>query len=168
MTLEERIADDLVHGDLGTAKRRLASRLRNTGYDGDLLARLGRLCWDMHDPVEAGRFWLFADVEGPEVDEAVEQFVRRYGNDHRSLASQLPSVVRRADKTVFSGDIRGRLERLGLADVVSLAHVVPPTVSGPAGFRYTLFTIGCFVVTVFGVLMFVVGISTTFEYLFKK
>ena len=60
MSALQRAEEDVKRGDYGLARQRLISYLHTKGYDAELLARIGRLCFDMHDLFQAGRYWLLS------------------------------------------------------------------------------------------------------------
>lgn len=118
--LAQRIRDDEACGDLGMAKRRLASYLRTKGFDSEILARIGPVCYAMRDPAEAGRYWLLSGASGPEVDVATELFVQRVGRVPAQVVSQLPRKLRLRTLGEYPAAAQARLVRLGLADAVVL------------------------------------------------
>lgn len=85
--LSTRVDDDIARGDLGMAKRRLGASLGSRGYDAVTLGKLGRVCWEMRDPYEAGRHWLLSTETGPEVDSAIKVFLDRNGRKPEQIAS---------------------------------------------------------------------------------
>lgn len=115
-----RAEEDVRRGDLWLAKLRLASYLTAAGYDGDVLNRLGRICHDMHDDFQAGKYWLLCDVDGPEVDRAIETFLKTFNEHPHHKLSALPRQVR-VSLDRYPPRVRARLERLGLAEVVEYA-----------------------------------------------
>jgi hypothetical protein len=81
---------DLARGDLGSARRRLASAVGSGAYDPELLARIAELSVRMGDPVQAGRYWLLTPSTGQEVEAAIEAFARQCHHDGRTMAWELP------------------------------------------------------------------------------
>ena len=121
MELAERVRRDIEAGDLGMARRRLASRLAQQGYDPDLLAELGRISGQMGDRREAGRFWVMSTAEGPEVDAAVRCFVASCGGRAAQVCSQLPRASRLQTLDQYPEVARHRWEELDVGP-----YVCPP------------------------------------------
>ena len=114
MNLDERIQQDLLRGDYGTARVRLLSRLNEHGYSADIMARLGRVSFDMRDPVSAGRFWIFSHEQGPEIDSAIEAFAQQFGHVASGMASQFPQSLRQKPIGFFPPDVQARLRSYGI------------------------------------------------------
>ncbi|MAY73446.1 MAG: hypothetical protein CMJ31_01745 [Phycisphaerae bacterium] len=104
---------DIAAGDLGTAKLRLASYLTSTGYDPVLCGRLGDLCRDMKDPIEAGRWYLVSDRPDNEVAHYIEGFAARHGELVGNMLAALPARCRLANVELYPEPVRSRLQRLG-------------------------------------------------------
>jgi len=111
---------DLAKGDYGSARRRLESRLSSQGYDPQLLERLGRICLDMRDPFNAGRYWLTANCSGRDVGKAVRQFVEHAGPNPEHVVSRLPNAVRRERLQDYPARVQERLRVLGLSESIPL------------------------------------------------
>jgi len=118
MTIQERIEKDIARGDYGLARERLLSHLNSKGYDPDLLAQLGELCFKMHDPAAAGKYWLASSAQGDKVDKAIEAFVSRCGGIPEHTAAQLPRFIRLQSSGDYPASVRGRLERVGLLEAI--------------------------------------------------
>jgi len=112
--LSERVQQDVARGDYGLARTRLLSHLQQQGYSADLLARIGRLSFDMHDLTNAGRYWLISNAEGPEVDAAVRAFADRCGCNAGNMVSQLPQAFRQKPMASYPPVVQARLGRFGI------------------------------------------------------
>lgn len=120
MTVQERIEKDIARGDFGLARERLLSHLHSKGYDPELLAQLGELCFEMHDLAAAGKYWLASSASGVEVDAAIELFVRRCGGIPEHTAAQLPRFIRLKSLNDYPASVRERLERVGLLEAIQV------------------------------------------------
>lgn len=80
----------------------------------------------MHDPYEAGRYWLASRAQGAEVDKAVNDFFRRAGVAPRQIVAQLPRAVRLRSLDGYPEAARLRIERLGLADAITRGSTQAP------------------------------------------
>ncbi len=109
---------DIEHGDLGKARRRLKTTLRNLGYDPELISLLGKISHDMRDPFEAGRYWLCSTAEGEEVERDIATFVAQAGGKPESVRSQLPRALRLGSLDKYPPGVQERLRRLQLTDAV--------------------------------------------------
>ena len=160
----ERAEDDLQQGDYGLARQRLTSYLSNQGYNADVLARIGRISYDMHDLFQAGRYWLLSSAEGDEVEDAVAQFVRNAGRDSRAVAGQLPRAARLSRLEDYPEVVQQRLRRLNLVEAV----VIPA--SEGTGDRTTwperAQLAGCLLVVVALGAIFLIGLGTVVHWLF--
>ncbi|OAB62526.1 hypothetical protein AY599_17100 [Leptolyngbya valderiana BDU 20041] len=114
----DRARDDRQRGDLGSAKRRLASLLDSTGYDADVCRELAGVCLEMQDPIESGRwFYLCEDAPGQSnkaARDAMQAFVVDCRDDPMIIASRLPRFIKRAPLETLPPGVRSRLESLGL------------------------------------------------------
>lgn len=115
-SITERVEADLRAGDFASARSRLISHLNTCGYDAALVERVGRICADMHDPPEAGRFWLLADVEGPEVEAAIDRFLRNVQGC--VTLRRLPHFARRTPLADYPPRVRERLTSLNISEAL--------------------------------------------------
>lgn len=118
MTIEERVDADVRRGDLGLARQRLMAHARSAGYSPERLHRLAEVCFRMQDLHAAGRYWLLSESEGPEVELAVREFVRRSGRTPASVVSQLPPFARLTKLDHYPPRVRRRLVELGLQEEI--------------------------------------------------
>lgn len=118
MTIQERIERDVARGDYGLARERLLSHLNSKGYDPELLAQLGELCFKMHDLAAAGKYWLASSAQGQNVDEAIQEFMRRCGRIPEHVSAQLPGFVQLTGLDGYPLIARDRINALGLAESI--------------------------------------------------
>jgi hypothetical protein len=131
MSALERAEADLQRGDFAMARTRLESYLRTEGYDAQVMARIGRIAADMHDPHSAARFWLLSSAEGPEVDAAIERLVSHLQRDPIRICDSMPWAARRVEFDNYPIVARERVERLGLR--TRLRRLPPPPTPAPRG-----------------------------------
>lgn len=120
--IEQRIAADIERGDLRMARDRLISYVNAKGYSTDGVARIARICADMHDPFEAGRYWILSQEEGPQVDRAIAEFVRRSGSDPRRIFAQLPRAALARGFAQLPARVQERLRACGISDKTERAR----------------------------------------------
>ena len=118
-----RAVADVERGEYGLARRRLYSYARTKGYGADVLAQIGQICHDMHDPQEAGRFWLTSSASGEHVDRAVALFCKHAGRDPDAIVGQLPYFCRLESIHAYPPVVQERLRAHGLADALERAAV---------------------------------------------
>jgi len=70
---------DIAAGDLGAARRRLASYIRSVGFSAEMCERIARISVMMRDPAEAGRWYFAIDSSDPEAEGAISVFVESCG-----------------------------------------------------------------------------------------
>ncbi|MCW5776592.1 MAG: hypothetical protein KIS87_09150 [Phycisphaeraceae bacterium] len=133
MSAHERARQDVEAGDYGMARLRLGSYLSSVGYDPATVSMLARICWDMGDPAEAGRFWLLSEDVGPDVDAAIEAFVRRAGASPAQLLSALPHWARAQKIGDYPTSVAARLRGLGIEGLqIATISRVPARLRGVA------------------------------------
>ena len=165
MSALERAEEDVRRGDYGLARQRLASYLSTNGYDPDLLARLGQISHDMRDVHQAGRFWLTSTAQGEEVEQAVAVFLRRAGTDPASIVAQLPPTVRQPALDVFPELVRDRLRRHRLEKAIIVA-ARRTTCPGQSTWGGRIATVGCLLVALSLLVIFVAGLVQGISWLF--
>ncbi len=122
-SLFDRIERDIERGDYALARDRLTSHVSQKGYDSELVARLGQICFAMHDHFLAGRYWLVSREDGPDVDRAVAEFLRRCKDDPKHRVAQLPAFCRVRGFEEYPAFIQARLQALG----IEMAILLPKT-----------------------------------------
>ncbi len=161
----ERAEQDLKRGDYGLARQRLTSNLSAEGYNPDVMARIGRISYDMRDLYQAGRFWLLPSAEGSEVEEAVANFVEQAGSEPRAIVGQLPRVSRLASLDDCPPLVQERLRRFGLdAEIVRAGRAAREGKS--FNLRDGAIITGCLVVVVCILGVFVAGLMQIGSWLF--
>jgi hypothetical protein len=102
--------------DKVASRRRLAGFVSAEGYPPDLLSRIARISMELRETAQAGRYWLLSDALGPEVDAAVDAFVKSCQATPRLIASELPRFQRDWDVDAYAPAAKARIARFGLAD----------------------------------------------------
>ena len=108
--------DDLRAGDYGQARQRLEGYLASKGYDPQLMGRLGRISYEMHDLYNAGRHWLLSTAQGEEVDRSIQVFLKRAGTHPHQIGMQVLRTARLPSFSDYPAAVQERLNRLGLKD----------------------------------------------------
>ena len=114
MNALERAKSDLQAGNYGLARQRLESYVGAKGYDPELMARIGQLCFDMHDPFNAGRMWIVSAAQGEHVERAIDAFMSVSGRDCRQAAFMILSAARLPAISDYPIGVQGRLRNRGL------------------------------------------------------
>jgi hypothetical protein len=165
MSALERAEEDVERGDYGLARQRLTSYLAAKGYNPEVLTRIGRLCHDMHDVYQAGRYWLTSTAEGDQVEEAISWFMKRSGTDPAGIASRLPRMVRLESMDDYPEAVQERLRRLGLEEAIAVAaRAAGKPAKTPWGERAAI--AGCLLVVVLAVAVFLIGLGTIVSWMF--
>jgi hypothetical protein len=118
MSALERAEADIIAGNYGLARMRLESYVSSEGYDAALLSRIGQICYDMHDPFNAGRMWVVSPAQGEHVDRAIDFFLKSAHHDPRQAAGQILPGARRPSLDDYPPKVQERLRQLGLAEAV--------------------------------------------------
>lgn len=165
MGARDRAANDRIAGDLGTAKRRLASLLDTTGYDPGVCRELAEICLDMRDPIEAGR-WVYlcedaSDWPSEAAREAMAAFIDNCRNDPAIIASRLPRFVKTTQSEALPQPVQARLEAIGLPRPAEATTVhASGRVVGRLGTLGCLTVLGLFVAS--AIVGFIVIVQTLF------
>ncbi len=154
MNALERAARDAQRGDLGSARRRLRSRIASAGYSPEVCEELARLSLRMSDPFEAGRWYYLCDSSDPESAGAVESFVRACKNNPRQIAAQIPASVRRAAPESLPPAVRRRIEHI---QALAAAPTNDDEEFGCGGWIFT----GCLVGAIGGCVLAAIGAVVT-------
>lgn len=155
MTALTRAQADVDRGDLGSARRRVASFISSTTYRPDVLAMAADISFKMHDPVQAGRYWLLTPAIGPEVEDAIEAFARACHHDAQVMASEMPRFKERCKVAAYPEVVRERLARYGV-DVVFQRQDPDLAPVGKSGWKQKAKALGCLVVALGLVLLIAV------------
>jgi len=160
MSALERAEDDIRQGDLAMARQRLTSLLDARGYDPGLAARIGRIALDMHDPFEAGRFWLLSDAVGAEVEHCIDVFVRRAGGKPEAMVRYFSRGLRVSDVDLYVAVARERIARYGLHATLLTIRPRDQSFAGTSRAAGKLFSLGCFLLVALLIGVFAVGVVT--------
>jgi hypothetical protein len=137
-----RAETDVERGDLGSARRRLASFIASAGYTPEILTRAAEISMQMRDPVQAGRYWLLTPAEGVPVEGAIEVFALACHHNPQQMASELPRFKLRHKVASYPEVVQSRLKRFGIDHVFEQQD--PDLVVGqPAGWRQKAKALGC-------------------------
>lgn len=163
----EQADSDISHGDLGSARRRLESLLNTLGYEPELMARIGQICFKMQDPYFAGQMWLLSGAEGDDVERAVDHFVCRAGPDPANVAHNLPAVVHRVCILTYPPPARVRIDRLHLEPAIARARRECASWRQPGSFAGKLM-IGTFIaLAILAIVCCMIGAVTVVSWLFR-
>lgn len=99
--------------DYGSARRRLMSHLASVGYRPEVCQRLAEICRMMHDPVEAGRWFLLCEHVDTWGEECIARFLSKHGDRMSQVFSELPQQVRLAHVDDYPPVVAARLKGLG-------------------------------------------------------
>lgn len=157
MTVFARAQADIDRGDLGSARRRLASTVGSVGYNPEVLAKVADLSMQMRDPVQAGRYWLLTPTTGAEVEAAIEAFALACHHDARQMASELPRFKLRYRVNEYPEVVRQRLAKFGM-DQIFVQQDPDLAPVQRAGWKHNLKALGCAVVGVGIVTLIVLGV----------
>lgn len=117
---------DLETGNYAAARRRVESYCDTCKYNPALLGWFGNVAREMHDAHTAGRYLLFSDQEGPDVDECVQKYLSTVGNQPLRALVQIPRCARLESVEGYDEIVQSRLRRLGLDGAVSEAFLQSP------------------------------------------
>ncbi len=147
---------DIAALDYGSARRRLLSHVASVGYRPELCLRIAELCRMMHDPVEAGRWFLLSEHVDASGEECIARFLAKHGDRISQVFSELPQQVRLADVDDYPSPVAARLKSLGF-----IGKPDSPVVQHKAGSRSQLVATGCLLVLVVLVALAVLkGVAT--------
>jgi hypothetical protein len=85
---------DIARGDLGSARRRLMSHLATVGYNQEHARRVAELSLQMHDPVEAARWFAVSDPTHPDAAEPLRELLSSCKGEPGRLQAKLPLLDR--------------------------------------------------------------------------
>ena len=139
--------------------------MASKGYDSDLAAKIGQLCYDMQDHCQAGRYWLLSNAQGQPVDEAIALFLKYSASEPSSIDGNLPRTLLLSDLQDYPHVVRLRLDRLGLEEAV-LHAARSVSAAGQAGSNNNLLAAGCFLMAISLAAVFLIGLGTIVHWLF--
>ena len=166
-TVFERADQDIARGDYFSARQRLTSRLLSTGYDPRLLERLGELCVKMHDPGEAGKYYLLSSAAGADIEQAIDMFVQRCGGEPERIVSHLPQKLCLSELSHYHVVAQGRILRLNLEAELgkAAAKAMPASAHSPLFDRFMPY--GCLLIVAMFLVSAVVGFWTILKWIRK-
>jgi hypothetical protein len=163
MTLRERIQLDLSRGDIGSARTRLISAFVNSPYNPALAEEIARLSVQMHNPVEAGRWYFCCDSQDEHSAALIQLFASKHSSGPKQLLSQLPVKVRTTPPDQLPTAVRQRMNDLGKQVAAS-----PPEDSDKPDWLLRSFGIGCLLGTILFIVAAVIGLGTIAQWLFNR
>ncbi len=165
MTLRERIQLDLSRNDLGSARERLISAFVTSAYDPALAEEIARLCIQMHDPVEAGRWFFCCDSHDDQSAAVIQLFTGKYTSSPRQLLSQLPVKLRNTPTSSLPDAVRQRLADLGYKPTEPIQET---TDTNKPDWLLRIFGIGCLLGTILIIIAAIIGLVTIGQWLFNR
>ena len=155
MSALERAEEDIKRGDYGLARQRLTSYMHTKGYDPELLAKIGRLSFDMGDLFQAGRYWFLSPAESKEAQEAIERFIKQAASDPTRIVGQLPRAALLTKIDDYPPIVAERIHRFGLGEVFEARARQATEPAGKTSFGDCAVGIGCLLL--FALMVFVFG-----------
>jgi hypothetical protein len=163
MTLHERIQLDLSRGDIGSARARLISAFVSTPYNPALAEEIARLCVQMHDPIEAGRWYFCSESQDEHAASLIERFTSKHSSDLRQVLSQLPLKVRDAPADTLPPMVKDRMAGLRQSFPEPLRKA-----SNDSGNWSYLYSFGCLIAILLFVGTAIVGLRTIGSWIFNR
>lgn len=102
--------------DQDATRRRLVRFIAGETYRPDLLSRIARISKALREDAQAGRYWLLSDAAGPDVDAAVDLFVKSCDGKPWRIAAELPRFKSDWNLDAYAPAAKARIARLGLED----------------------------------------------------
>jgi hypothetical protein len=164
MSAIDRAEEDIRRGEPWLARQRLESLLNTTGYNPAVLRRLGEVCMMMNNELDAGRVWFASPATGPEVDRAIDVFVRHAGGDAEKIAGYLPRGARLSAIERYPGIVQERIEKLGLAKAITRRAASEQT--RPRSIADRVLPLGCLVALVAILFVLVCGLYQIGSWIF--
>ena len=113
MSVHHRAAQDEAGGDLGSAKRRLASYAVSANtFDPSICERIARLCVRMQDPTEAGRWYILCDSKDTESSDCIQRFTASCGGTPDQVLSQIPRGLKLTSLAEYPPVVAARLREM--------------------------------------------------------
>ncbi len=163
MNVQDRVREDEASGDLASAKNRLASHAVTTHFDPSICEQIARLCLRMHDPIEAGRWYLLCDSTDVESAACIEKFMATCGGVAGQVLSQLPRGAKLKPLENWTPTAGARLRELGFK------HHPPPSKPTPSSrfdeFVSQIGSAGCLGVIVILIGLVIIGLRTVADWL---
>jgi len=163
MTLRERIQLDLSRNDLGSARTRLVSAFVNSPYNPALAEEIARLSLQMHNPVEAGRWYFCCDSQDEQSAALIQLFSSKTSSGPKQLLSQLPPKLRTTPLDQLPDAVRQRMNDLGSQIAAS-----PSEDPDKPDWLFRFFGIGCLLGTLLIIVAAVIGLGTIAQWLFNR
>lgn len=163
MTLRERIKLDLSRNDLGSARTRLVSAFVNSPYNPALAEEIARLSLQMHNPVEAGRWYFCCDSQDEQAAALIQLFASKHPSGPKQLLTQLPVKLRTTPPDQLPISVRQRINDLGNQIAAS-----PSEDPDKPDWLLRIFGIGCLLGTILIIVAAVIGLGTIAQWIFNR
>ena len=138
----ERAKLDEAAGDLGSARRRLASYVASTGYDPAICEQIARLCVGMHDPHEAGKWYDVSDSSDSDAESCITAFEKSCGGP-KGVLGQLPRVALSKALEQYPPRVAARLAIAGYAGAPSKSATRRSLNMAPGSLGDKVMGVGC-------------------------
>lgn len=143
----KRAAEDEAHGDLGSARDRLAASAAGTGFPAETCEAVARLSVRMHDPIQAGRWFLLTACDDEEALKAIEFFLDEHDLKPNFVLNRFPKgVISQLRCHPIPRNLQIAFERMGVADLKAAlpSKSTPPSLAANAWDK--TFSAGCFII----------------------
>lgn len=165
MRLIEKAEREVARGNLWRAKEILQGSLPNVGFNIQLYEEYGKVLLKMGDLPEAGKFLFLSGVRKPEYEEAIEIFLRKYGNNERyDFIRMLPRQARFGTLSEYPDAVAQKLRSMGFDEVLRKkdgSTYISPETSSDIYLR-----VACITVVLVVVSLMILGIIKLKEFLF--
>ncbi len=140
----KRAAEDEAKGDLGSARDRLAASAAGTGFPPETCEAVARLSVRMHDPMEAGRWFLLTACDDDEARKAIDFFLDSHNRQPKLVIDRLPKgLIAHLRQAPMPKHLHDSLVGLGVLDPNTLITAKPEKAAHNT--RDDQISIGCLV-----------------------
>lgn len=166
MKFSPKVQEALDQGKLWRAKEILSNQLAQSSYDVCLYEQYGAVFLMMGDDMEAGRYLFLSGVSKPDYKEAVDIFLNRCGkHDWSHLVQSFPGRARKTPISELPERVQATLYDLGLTSDHEEGQTAEEIQTAEHSVADTLFRTGLGLLLVLVVLIFLVGLVHSIEYL---
>jgi hypothetical protein len=113
MSIEQYQAD-VREGDIGTARRRLASYIACTAYEPELCSTIGDLCMMMKDPTEAAKWYIIGSETNDEIESCIEKYIHANRKHPGAIIANIPGRARLASTADYPEIVQDRLREASI------------------------------------------------------
>jgi hypothetical protein len=159
----QRAAYDEAKGDLGSARERLAASASATGFPPKTCEAVARLSVRMHDPTEAGRWFLLTACEDDQARKAIEFFLESHKRLPKLVLDRLPKgLIPHLRKSPFPKNLHDSVLGMGVSDPKTLLTTIPE--KPPSSTSKDALGLGCLFVFALCVLSCGFGVKPMLRY----